>query len=150
MQHSKLFHSKPSTCQHISPSLTVTKSPSQFLDSSYLAIFQADLDAVGMSSGFGQYLFDDPFSQLVCSLVLFEHNPDLVPYFDIRSFYVRHWIDFFLNYEGRRIGSRPEFYPSGKGERRLTVNSIYKNLVSQVQSNILHISLHQPLHHGHL
>jgi len=78
---------------------------------------------MGMSSGFGQDLFDYTFGQLVCSLVLFENYPDLVPYFDLCSFNVGHWIDFFLNYEGRRIGSRPEVYPSGKGKRRLAFNS---------------------------
>ncbi len=71
-----------------SPRLHVTKSPCQFFHSPYLTILQADLDAVGMGHGFGQDLLDYPFGQLVCSLVLFEHNPDLIPYFDVRSFYV--------------------------------------------------------------
>ena len=69
----------------------------QFFHSPYLTIFQANLDPMGMSSGFGQDLFDGSFCQLVCSLVLFEYNPNLIPNFDFPSFYVGHWIDFFLN-----------------------------------------------------
>ena len=53
------------------------------LDAPNLSIDQSYLDPMGMRSGVGQNILDDPTSQLSCSLVLLENDCDFDPRTDI-------------------------------------------------------------------
>ena len=65
------------------------------LDPAYLAVFEADLDAVRMGGRLGQELSDDAFRERACALVLFQD--DMHPHAGLDVFSRdAHDISFFI------------------------------------------------------